>query len=46
MKILFVDHESTLGGAELSMVDIIKNSSSPEVEFSAIIRSGESWNVQ
>lgn len=40
MKILFVDHESTLGGAELSMVDIIKNSSSPEVEFSAIIRSG------
>lgn len=40
MRILFVDHESTLGGAELSMVDIIKNSSSQEVEFSAIIRSG------
>lgn len=39
MKILFVDHESTLGGAELSMVDIIKNTSSSEVEFSAIIRS-------
>ncbi len=36
---LFVDHESSLGGAELSMVDIIRNTKDENIEFSVIIRS-------
>jgi glycosyltransferase involved in cell wall biosynthesis len=39
INILFVDHESTLGGAELSMVDIVNKTKSDTISLSAVIRS-------
>jgi glycosyltransferase involved in cell wall biosynthesis len=39
IKVLFIDHESSLGGAELSMVDIIRSTTDDKIEFSAVIRT-------
>jgi glycosyltransferase involved in cell wall biosynthesis len=37
IQVLFVDHESQLGGAELSMVDIVKHTTKANVEYSCVV---------